>query len=224
MGYDRYKPKLKNNSADQQKITNGAIIFDFDIFACVVAYFAYILLYSFFLAFILAFAYPTRIITIFTFVFAFMVLSIMYVTTYIKHVQDTNKVKILFYSFFLTVVLLYFFLFIFALLYSLVIGRASVVSSAPLAVLSLLPTILISVAAWLMKSTLLKNTKSDNEEEEQEDGIANENAEDNQPAQQPGDRHAEGNQPAQQVIELRDGTLQLESTPNEEDTSHLIIN
>ena len=50
---------------------------------------------------------------------------------------------------------LYFFLFVFGLLYSLIIGRASVVSSAPLAVLSLLPSILISIAAWIIKKTLL---------------------------------------------------------------------
>ena len=56
------------------------------------------------------------------------------------------------------ILLLYFFLFIFALQYSLVIGRAFVISSAPLAILSLLPSgILISIAAWVMKSTMLNN-------------------------------------------------------------------
>lgn len=147
----------------------------FEIFVCISAYFVYILLYSFFPAFVLAFAYPTRIITIFAFVFAFMVLSIVYLTTYIKHVHSSIQrwgkkwkkgvAKLVCFSSLLTIVLLYFFLFIFALLYSLVIGRASVVSSAPLAVLSLLPSILISVAAWIMKSTMLKNTKSDKQED-----------------------------------------------------------
>ena len=55
------------------------------------------------------------------------------------------------------ILLLYFFIFVFALLYSLVIGRASVVNSAPLALLSLLPSVLISIAAWGMKSTLLNS-------------------------------------------------------------------
>ena len=233
--FDRYiKPKLNSNSAERSNSTeqnkkdskNGLIIFDFDIFVCVVAYFVYILLYAFFPAFILAFAYPTRIITIFTFVFAFMVLSVVYITTYIKHIQHTNIVKVICYSFLLTIVLLYFFLFIFALLYSLVIGRASVVSSAPLAVLSLLPTILISVAAWLMKSTLLKNTKSDNEEEDQEDVnkkshmIVNESALDDQQAQEEWDGHAENE--TQQTIELRDVTLPLEQTLDVKDTRGLI--
>ena len=150
----------------------------------VLAYFAYILLYSFFPAFMLAFAYPTRVITIFAFIVTFLLLSIVYLTTYIKKVvtvtlkilkdknqDDRNKkdknqehkseVKIRFIkvitSIILIILLLYFFLLIFALLYALVIGRASVVSSAPLALLSLLPSILISIAAWVMKSTLLKN-------------------------------------------------------------------
>ncbi|MCG8621991.1 MAG: hypothetical protein MJE68_08365, partial [Proteobacteria bacterium] len=68
----------------------------------------------------------------------------------------TGFKKVIF-SIILIILLLYFFLLIFALLYSLVIGRASVVSSAPLALLSLLPSILISIAAWVMKSTILKN-------------------------------------------------------------------
>ena len=46
--------------------------------------------------------------------------------------------------------------------------RASVASSAPLAILSLLPSILISVAAWTLKSTFLENTddQSDGQPEE----------------------------------------------------------
>ena len=63
-----------------------------------------------------------------------------------------------------------FFLFIFALLYSLVIGRASVVSSAPLAVLSLLPSILLSIAAWIMRSTLLENNEHDDTTDNDTDG------------------------------------------------------
>ena len=47
------------------------------------------------------------------------------------------------------------------------IGRASVVSSAPLAILSLLPSILLSIAAWVIRSTLLEN----NEHGDTTDGI-----------------------------------------------------
>ena len=144
----------------------------FKCFVWITAYFAYVILYSFFPAFVLAFAYPTRIITIFAFMATFLVLSIVYLTTYIKKgvtlkiLKDKNPFIVSFTkvitSIVLIILLLYFFLLIFALLYALVIGRASVVSSAPLAVLSLLPSILISIAAWVMKSTMLKNDNDTN--------------------------------------------------------------
>ena len=138
----------------------------FKCFMWIIAYFAYVLLYSFFPAFVLAFAYPTRVITIFAFIVTFLILSIVYLTTYIKKgitlksLKDFKFIKIII-CIILMILLLYFFIFVFALLYSLVIGRASVVNSAPLALLSLLPSILISIAAWVMKSTLL-NSNSGN--------------------------------------------------------------
>ena len=132
--------------------------------------FMYIVLYSFFPAFVLAFAYPTRVITIFTFVATFMVLSVVCLTTYIQngapHISEDkwkNAACKIFIWCTLPLIQVYFFLFIFALLYLLVIGRASVVSSAPLAVLSLLPSILISIAAWIIKSTLLVSNEHDND-------------------------------------------------------------
>ena len=136
----------------------------FKCFIWTISYFAYVLLYAFFPAFVLAFAYPVRVITVFVFIATFMILSVVYITTYIsKGVTlkdfkgtrlDSIWIKIFVWSL-IAINLVYFFLFIFALLYSLVIGRASVVSSAPLAILSLLPSILISIAAWLMRSTLM---------------------------------------------------------------------
>ena len=134
----------------------------FKCFMWIIAYFAYVLLYSFFPAFVLAFAYPTRVITIFTFIVTFLILSIVYLTTYIKKgitlksLKDFKCIKIII-CIILMILLLYFFIFVFALLYSLVIGRASVINSAPLALLSLLPSILVSIAAWMMKSTLLNS-------------------------------------------------------------------
>ena len=142
-------------------------------FKCVVwiiAYFAYIIQYAFFPAFILTFAYPIRIITIFVFCLTFMFFSIVYLTTYLKkgvplkvlcdRHSSTNVFLVGFIWFIIAVTLIYFFLFIFALLYSLVIGRASVASSAPLALLSLLPSILISILAWILKSTLLETAEN----------------------------------------------------------------
>lgn len=118
----------------------------------------------------LAFAYPVRVITMFVFIGTFMVLSIVYFTTYLsKGVTlkdckgtklDNNWIKCLMW---LLSGCLANFLFVFALLYSLVIGRASVVSSTPLAILSLLPLILISIAAWLLRSTMLSNNPDPHE-------------------------------------------------------------
>ena len=150
-----------DSNRQRTKNKNHAI---FVCFIWVMAYFASIVLYCFFPAFVLAFAYPTRVITVFTFVATFMILSVVCLTTYIQngapHISN-NKWKNAAWKFFiwctLTLLQVYFFLFIFAVLYSLVIGRASVISSAPLAVLSLLPSILISIAAWIMKSTFLPN-------------------------------------------------------------------
>jgi hypothetical protein len=147
----------------------------FKCFEWITAYFTYVLLYSFFPAFVLAFAYPTRVITIFAFIATFLILSIVFLTTFIKKLgvifKDVRFIKVIVSIIILMFLLLYFFLFIFALLYSLVIGRASVVSSAPLAVLSLLPSILISIAAWVMKSTMLDN---DNERNDKKDDGNNE--------------------------------------------------
>ena len=154
--------EVKNDSeSDIEQVKNYT---RFKCFVWIIAYFEYIILYSFFPAFVLAFAYPTRVITIFAFMATFLVSSIVYLTTYLKKDltlkifdQDITGFTKDIFSIILIISLPYFFLLIFALLYSLVIGRASVVSSAPLALLSLLPSILISIAVWAMKSTVLKN-------------------------------------------------------------------
>ena len=181
----RYYNNPHIHTHDKREITSSTLDIDmakidavFECFVWITAYFAYVLLYSFFPAFVLAFAYPTRVITMFAFIATFLVLSIVYLTTYIKkgvilkRLKDVRFIKIIF-CIILMILLLYFFLFIFALLYSLVIGRASVVSSAPLAVLSLLPSILISIAAWVMKSTMLNNGngKSDDKNKDKENEI-----------------------------------------------------
>ena len=147
----------------------------FKCFVWTTSYFVYILLYSFFPAFVLAFAYPTRVITIFVFTATFMILSVVYLTTYMNKgltlkICDKfchNRCQVLLKSVVwcvMSLFLIYFFLFVFALLYSLVIGKASVVSSAPLAILSLLPSIIISIAAWLLKSTMLENNNNTEDE------------------------------------------------------------
>ena len=152
-------------------------------FIWLASYFAYLLLYAFFPAFILAFAYPVRVISIFVFMATFMVLSTVSVITYLRRqvkfpwadklVKKTDNrcteralhlITKVIVGGFITANFLYFFLFVFGLLYSLIIGKASVVSSAPLALLSLLPSILVSAMAWIIKKTVFDNGKESDEE------------------------------------------------------------
>ena len=160
-------------SQNPRKKKKSITAFPLYSFVWLASYFAYLLLYSFFPAFILAFAYPIRVISVFVFMATFMILFTVYVITYLtrkvkllpcaQSIEDkfgcskqrVHSVTKLAVGFLITLMFLYFFLFVFGLLYSLIIGRASVVSSAPLAVLSLLPSILISIAAWIIKKTLL---------------------------------------------------------------------
>ena len=180
--YKKVNDKL--NTLNNNKVKEMKNDTRFKCFVWITAYFVYVILYSFFPAFVLAFAYPTRVITIFAFMATFLVLSIVYLTTYLKknlilkicgHSIIGFKKDI--FSIILIILLLYFFMLIFALLYSLVIGRASVVSSAPLALLSLLPSILISIAAWVMKSTIMLKSNNDTnnhgKDEEIQDGVDN---------------------------------------------------
>ena len=64
----------KHNTADIEEVKIDTL---FTCFVWITAYFAYVILYSFFPAFVLAFAYPTRVITIFAFMATFLVLSIV---------------------------------------------------------------------------------------------------------------------------------------------------
>ena len=65
--------------SDQKSITSLYLY----SFIWIASYFAYLLLYAFFPAFILAFAYPIRVISIFVFMATFMVLFTVSVITYI---------------------------------------------------------------------------------------------------------------------------------------------
>ena len=179
----------KKGNEVTENYSNDSDDTSFKCFVWITAYFMYVILYSFFPAFVLAFAYPTRVITIFAFMATFLVSAIVYFTTYLKKDltleicgRPITGFKKYIFSIIIIILLLYFFLLIFALLYSLVIGRASVVDSAPLALLSLLPSILISIAAWVMKSTMLKNDNDVNNhgkkrdekgtDEENQDGVS----------------------------------------------------
>ena len=209
----------------------------FGSFVWVGSYFAYILLYSFFPAFVLAFAYPIMIITIFVFVATFMILSTVYLITYLKRDEDDGHAKQTNVSFgcincvksndfctkhrgyikfsigcVFTVALSYFFLFVFALLYSLVIGRASVVNSAPLAILSLLPSLLISTAAWVMKTTIFENIPNGNNANEND---ANQNNADENVANKNNNKIDRGTSEGDEGMEMQppDGIRNTDDQP-----------
>ena len=54
--------------------------------------------------------------------------------------------------------LLYYFGVLAVLLYTLVIGKASVISSAPLALLSILPSLIIGGVVWVLKNVILRSS------------------------------------------------------------------
>ena len=189
----------------------------FKCFVWITSYFVYILLYSFFPTFIIAFAYPTRVITVFVFIATFMILSVVYFTTYIskgvtmKACNNFSNDHILVKCFIwcvMCIFLVYFFVFVFALLYALVIGKASVVTSAPLAILSLLPSIIISIAAWLLKSIMLENDNADYEavdhETDSEDATHTNNA-----------------QTKSQIHEVAAKTLHLEESDDQNEEANI---
>ena len=71
-------------------------------------------------------------------------------------------VYLLFISLWLVVVYLHF-LAIFAL-YTLLIGRGSVINTGPLFLISLIPSALLSGGAWIVKRITLNDSESTNEE------------------------------------------------------------
>ena len=73
--YDKMSNKSQRENALIPKGDAAKVDAVLKCFVWIAAYFAYVLLYSFFPAFVLAFAYPTRVITIFAFV-GFYLLSI----------------------------------------------------------------------------------------------------------------------------------------------------
>ena len=105
-------PPINEDNIDIEEVKIDAL---FKCFVWITAYFAYVILYSFFPAFVLAFAYPTRIITIFAFMATFLVLSIVYLTTYIKKgitlkfLKDIeNQVIVIFIKVIIAILLIFF--------------------------------------------------------------------------------------------------------------------
>ena len=133
-------------------------------FIWITALFGYHIMYSFFPLFILAFAYPTKIISMIIFMIAFIVSFTAFAIIFVHNIslkQDTKtKFKSSFVGVFFMGFLFYYFGVLVALTYALVVGKASVVSSAPLAALSILPSLIIGSIVWVLKNVVFG--KSDN--------------------------------------------------------------
>lgn len=165
---------------------------------------AFGLLYMLFPTIVLTFAYPTQIIVIFTFVTAYLFATTVFSASIVKlynlfkhksgsgngnaqqtYQNSTLQVKwqlmsllkmavvyLLFITLWLVVVYIHF-LAIFAL-YSLLIGRASVINTGPLFLISLVPSALLSGGAWIAKRIALNDPENVDTEENLQDEHAGE--------------------------------------------------
>ena len=142
---------------------------------------SFTLFYLFTPTVILMFAYTTQILVIFTFVAAYLFATTIFSASIVKlykHLSSKTSnemddcpadehfnrkkilrvigISVLFFSLWVVILGLHF-LAIF-ISYSLLIGKGSVINTGPLVVLSLLPSVLLSVFAWIAKEVTLKST------------------------------------------------------------------
>ena len=152
---------------------------------------AFALFYMLFPTIILTFAFPTQVIVIFTFVTAYLFATTICFASTIKLLKSGNKqnnnqssqqlqnsqkstlqtkllMPVLIGLLFIISWLIIIYLHILAalILYTLLIGRGSVINTGPLFVISLLPSALLSGGAWIVKRVALndpENTCADEE-------------------------------------------------------------
>ena len=126
-------------------------------------------LYCFLPAIILTFVYPTHMIAIFTFVLAYffattIVFAIM-IKSYGLFLPQTSKKRSKKLTFFiLLLMVIVFLMFIYAtflvFLYILIVGRGSIVNTGPLFIISIFPSIIISIGAWIAKRIVLNGSQN----------------------------------------------------------------
>ena len=154
---------------------------------------AFALFYMLFPTIILMFAFPTQIIIIFTFVTAYLFATTIIFASIIKLFKSGNKqdndhssqqniqksslqIKLLKRTFigllFIISWLIILYLHVLAVLalYTLLIGRGSVINTGPLFLISLLPSALLSGGAWVVKRVALNDHESMDEESQDEEG------------------------------------------------------
>ena len=125
---------------------------------------AFGLIYCFFPAIILTLVYPSRMIVIFTFVPAyFFATTVVFAVIvklrggFLREEGNRKKRTIIFIAVylasFLVIALIYVLFLVF--LYAVIVGRGSAVSTGPLTIISVLPSIFISFIAWVIKRVVL---------------------------------------------------------------------
>ena len=129
---------------------------------------AFGLLYSLLPAIILTFAYPTLMIAIFTFILAYLFATTIFFAILIKFyasfectcIGETAKRTGFIAIFFLSwLTMLYMYGIALVFLYSLIIGRGSVINTGPLLAISLFPSVFLSVVAWIAKRIVLNKNQ-----------------------------------------------------------------
>ena len=132
-------------------------------------------------SFLLLLVYPTPVIAIavyfITFIFITSITTSLCILAYMQSSKKErpDKDRILdqvFAVFIMLLVAVSFFIVTFVLVYALVLGQASAITTGPYAVLSLIPPATITIGSWTLKSKVLggkvqdKDTDSENQEEE----------------------------------------------------------
>ena len=126
-------------------------------------------LYCFFPAIILTFVYPTRMIAIFTFVLAYFFATTIAFAIMIKsyglflpHTNKKRTKKLTFFVLLLMVIIFLMFIYttFLVFLYILTVGRGSIVNTGPLFIISLFPSIILSLGAWIAERIVLKGSKN----------------------------------------------------------------
>ena len=141
---------------------------------------AFLLFHVFCPAIILMFAYPTQIIVIFSFIMSYLFATTIFYailvkiysnenTSIKKFIKDTKKEKLCFLFIVgpLWLVILYLHCLVLLVSYSLLIGKGSVITTGPLFLISLIPSVLLSIIAWIAKKATL-NEEADADPESAE--------------------------------------------------------
>ena len=117
-----------------------------------------ILFYSSIPTIIILFVYPIETIAVYSFVMAYIISMIIMSALCYHFCKLNHAITGFYYTFAITYVSLIFTGMLYVLLYVLVIGRATVVGTGPLVVLSFLPSILLSGLAWSTKRAFLTDS------------------------------------------------------------------